>query len=117
MARRNASHRYVASRRRRRNGHGAPRWLIALIVLAGLGVSAVAILAATSYFVYQSYADGLVPPDQEIAKLPSGGARILDRNGNMLYEYIDDASRLREPVKIADIPFYLVLATVDTEDS
>ncbi len=117
MARRNASHRYLAYRRRRRNGHGAPRWLMALIVLAGLGVCAAAILSATSYFVYQSYADGLVPPDQEIAKLPSGGARILDRNGNLLYEYLDDASGLREPVKIDNISFYLVLASVATEDS
>jgi membrane peptidoglycan carboxypeptidase len=117
MARRNASYRYLAYRRRRRNGHGMPRWLMALIVLAGLGVGAATILAASSYFVYRSYADGLVPPDQEIAKLPSGGARILDRNGNLLYEYLDDASGLREPVKIDNIPFYLVLATVATEDS
>ena len=35
----------------------------------------------------------------------------------LLYEYLDDASGLREPVKIDNISFYLVLATVATEDS
>jgi len=117
MAGRNASYRYLAYRRRRRNGHGAPRWLIALIVLAGIGIGAIAAMAATTYVVYQSYADDLVPPDEQIAKLPSGGARILDRNGQPLYEYLDDASGLRDPVPLSDISLYLVAATIATEDS
>jgi membrane peptidoglycan carboxypeptidase len=107
----------MAYRRRRRNGHGMPRWAIALIALACLGVVGAGAVFATGYIVYQNYADGFVSPEVAIAQQPSGGARILDRNGNLLYEFLDDASGLREPVKIDDIAFYLVLATVATEDS
>jgi membrane peptidoglycan carboxypeptidase len=117
MAGRSASYRYLAYRRRRRNGHGPPRLLMAFIVLAGMGFGVVAALAATTYVVYQSYADDLIPPDEQIAKLPNGGARILDRNGVPLYEFLDDKSGLRDPVKINQISLYLIAATIDTEDT
>jgi len=107
----------MAYRRRRRNGHGLPRWAMALIVLACLGVMGVGAVFATGYIVYQNYADGFVSPEVAIAQQPSGGARILDRTGNLLYEFLDDASGLREPVKIQNINPYLVFATVSVEDS
>jgi membrane peptidoglycan carboxypeptidase len=99
------------------NGNGMPRWLQALLALAGLGVIAVAAAGATGYGVYRSYASGLQPPDQVIANEPSGGAQIFDRNGNLLYEYVDDRSGLRSPVKLEDISPWMIAATISTEDA
>jgi membrane peptidoglycan carboxypeptidase len=112
-----STYRYIAYRRRRRNGHGMPRLLMAFITLAGLAVVAAGVVAGISYGVYQSYADDLIPPDEAIAKLPNGGARILDRNGKPLYEFLDDKSGLRDPVKIDQISLFLIAATIDTEDT
>lgn len=112
-----STYRYIAYRRRRRNGHGMPRILMALFALAGVAIVAIGVIAAISYGTYQSYADDLVPPDEAIAKQPSGGARILDRNGRPLYEFLDDKSGLREPVDIDDISPWVVFATVAREDA
>ncbi len=112
-----STYRYIAYRRRRRNGHGMPRLLMVFIVLTGLGIFGIGLIAAISYGVYQNYADDLVPPDVAIASQPSGGARILDRNGKPLYEFLDDKSGLREPVKIDEISPWLVFATVSREDT
>ncbi|MCH8849879.1 MAG: penicillin-binding protein, partial [Chloroflexi bacterium] len=114
-----ALYRYKAYRRRRWHARpdGAPRWIMAaallgLILLIGGGAA-----AAVSYGVYQGYADELVPPDEEIAKLPRGGARILDRNRTLLFEFVDDSSGLRDPVSYEDISLYLVAATIALEDT
>ena len=73
-------------------------------VLAGGVLIAIAILGATGYGVYRSYANDLKPPDEVIAQQPSGGAQIFDRHGNLLYEYVDDRSGLRSPVTRASTP-------------
>lgn len=109
--------RVIAYRRRRRNGKHTPRWVVALTVLGGTFILAMAVVAGISYTVYQSYADDLTPPDEAIGKLPRGGAQILDRNGSLLYQYVDDISGIREPVTTDEMSLYLVLATIDTEDA
>ena len=52
-----------------------------------------------------------------IAQQPSGGAQIFDRKGNLLYEYVDDRSGLRSPVKLDEISPWMIAATVSTEDA
>ena len=98
-------------------GGSPPRWLQLLLALAGLGVIGLAIGGATGYGVYRSYANGLQPPDEVIAKQPSGGAQIFDRDGNLLYSYVDDRSGLRSPVKLEDISPWMIAATISTEDA
>ncbi|MCH8994268.1 MAG: penicillin-binding protein [Chloroflexi bacterium] len=118
MARQGASSRYLAYRRRRHSSkRGMSRWLIALIVLGGLFAVATGVFAGVGYGVYRSYADDLVPPDEAIAKLPRSGARILDRDGRFLYQFIDDQSGIRQPVPVEDFWPWLVLATVAAEDA
>ncbi len=119
MARNGTRSRYLAYRRRRRrhNGNGTPRWVLALVLLGGVFGIVLAILAGVAYGVYQSYANDLVPPDEAIAKLPRGGARILDRNGKLLYQFVDDVSGVSEPVSSDEMSLYLVLATIATEDA
>ena len=94
-----------------------PRWAQVLLGLAGIGVIGIAALGAAGFGVYRSYASGLKPPDEVIAQQPSGGAQILDRNGNLLYEYVDDRSGLRSPVKLDQISPWMIAATVSTEDA
>ena len=52
-----------------------------------------------------------------ISQQPSGGAQIVDRHGNVLYEYVDDRSGLRSPVKLEDISPWMIAATISTEDA
>jgi membrane peptidoglycan carboxypeptidase len=117
---RNIATRRMLRSRLRRNGGGsgtAPRWFQAIIALIGLGVIAVAVAGGVGYGVYESYASGLQPPDQVISEQPSGGAQIFDRNGKLLYEYVDDRSGLRSPVKLADVSPWMIAATISTEDA
>ncbi len=65
---------------------------------------------------YNEVADTVVPPEELIAALPSGGARIYDRNGELLYEFVDEFTGLRRPVPIEEISDSLILATVSVED-
>lgn len=102
---------------RSRGRNVAPRWLQALIALAGLFIIGLAVAGGAGYGVYRSYASGIESPDVMIAKQPSGGAQIFDRNGNLLYEYVDDRSGLRSPVKLEDISPYMIAATISTEDA
>ena len=115
------SHRLRARRNQRRrngNGHGRgmPPWLKVVAAVGLVGVSGFLILAIVSIIVYQSYADDLVAPDELAINQPSYGARILDRNGNLLYEYVDDRSGLRRPVKLEDVSEAFLAATNATED-
>ena len=111
--------RYQSYRRRKQNKRpkAAPRWMMALAFLAVIVAVGIGVAAATGYSVYQGYADDLVPPDKEIAKLPSGGARIYDRNGTLLYEFLDENFGLRDPVSADEISLWLVLATIASEDA
>ena len=106
-----------STRRGSRHGGGAPRWLQILLGLAGIGVIGLAIAGGTGYGVYRSYASGLKPPGEVIAQQPSGGAQIFDRKGNLLYEYVDDRSGLRSPVKLDEISPWMIAATISTEDA
>lgn len=87
----------------RRNGHGRPLWL--MFAMAGLAAAVIggAVIASVGMVVYQSYASDLVPPEEAINQLPSGGAKIYDRNGKLLYEFVDDLSGLRQPVPLSEI--------------
>jgi membrane peptidoglycan carboxypeptidase len=116
---RNIATRRLLRSRLKRNGGGAgaaPRWFQVIIALTGLAVLGVAVAGGVGYGVYQAYASGLQPPDQVISSLPSGGAQIFDRNGKLLYQYVDDKSGLRSPVKLADISPWMIAATISTED-
>jgi len=121
VARGHAARRVLRERLRnnsgRHSGKGhASRWVQFVFAVAGLGIVAVALAGATGYGVYRSYANDMLPPDEAIAQQPSGGAQIYDRNGRLLYEFVDDKSGLRSPVKLEDISPWMIAATISTED-
>ncbi|HEX5370333.1 MAG TPA: transglycosylase domain-containing protein [Dehalococcoidia bacterium] len=66
---------------------------------------------------YHGYARQYVNPAQLTFNQPSAGARIYDRNGQLLYQFVDDKAGIRTPVKLQDVSPALIAATVATEDS
>ena len=103
-------------RRNRSNGKGISIWLKLALAMGLVGVIAFISLAVASFVVYNSYADDLLAPDELAINEASSGATILDRNGELLYEYVDDRAGLRRPVKLSNISPAFVAATVATED-
>lgn len=82
-----------------------------LAMLAAIGV------LGTVLVTYDSYAKELVPPDMLDINRPSVGARILDRNGNLLYQYIDDEQGIRKPIPLSEVSPAFLAATIATEDA
>ena len=87
--------------------------------VVGAVVAAVggAIGIAAGLYVYDGYASDFVPPDQVAVNTPYDGAKIYDRNGEFLYELVDELNGLRRPVEFDQISPNMIAATVATEDS
>ncbi|MSQ29985.1 MAG: hypothetical protein EXR68_05820 [Dehalococcoidia bacterium] len=106
----------------RGHGRGRRRGPLLMIgaVLATLFVLGVGLAGTASLYGlqrYDEYAKGVVPPEQLLAQLPRGGARVYDRNGVLLYEFVDEFGGLRRPIAIGDISPWMQLATISTEDT
>ncbi|GAB4530546.1 MAG: hypothetical protein Fur0018_17940 [Anaerolineales bacterium] len=87
--------------------------------IIGLFVGVVLALLGLSIGLYQYYQIASTLPDvstlhQRAAKFET--TRILDRNGNVLYEVIDPSAGRRTYVSLDQISPYLVAATIATED-
>ena len=111
-------HRPPSGNHERGNGRSSwgclTRWLI--IALFGL-VALMIIGAATAVFAYYSIASALPSVDglrERSAQFET--TRIVDRNGNPLYEILDPNAGRRTYVKLQDISPMLVAATIATED-
>ena len=63
-----------------------------------------------------SIKDNVVPAEELFAKMPRGGAKIYDRNGLLLYQFVDEYEGLRRPVELENISQFLIQATIATED-
>lgn len=92
-------------------------------LLRGLIISAFAMvmfgLCAGSYFVYQYYLiASALPPVGDLRDRASQfeTTRILDRNGQPLYEILDPTAGRRTYIPLKDISPNLVAATIATED-
>lgn len=88
------------------------------IVIALFGLVILGILGAVAaVLVYFSIAAGL--PSVEGLRALSAKfetTRILDRNGNSLYEILDPNAGRRTTVKLSEISPYVIAATIATED-
>jgi membrane peptidoglycan carboxypeptidase len=72
-----------------------------------------------SYFVYKYYSIASTLPNVEELKERSSQfetTRILDRNGNLLYEILDPNAGRRTYVPLQKISPYVIVATLATED-
>ncbi len=114
------------ARRRRQTpaASGGRRISRVLLLFVGLlGVLLIASSAAAAGSVlygqqkYDEFIAYVAPPEELLASLPRGGARIYDRNGVLLYEFIDEFGGLRRPVPIDQISEWVIAATIATEDA
>src|SRR4030043_987450 len=86
------------------------RKFVAIAKLAFIGVI---ILFLGSFIIFPLFACNLPSPDKIVRK-EGYSTKILDRNGEILYDiYVDQR---RTPVAVNDIPLYLRQATVAIED-
>jgi len=65
---------------------------------------------------YESYIDDLVGPETLAINEPSIGAKIYDRNGHLLYEYLDETAGQRFPISVDEVSDAFIAATISTED-
>lgn len=77
-----------------------------------------AFFAAIGFFVFLIFVLPLLafnlPSPDKIVRTQGFSTKILDRNGNLLYDVY--ANQNRTPVQISDIPLYLRQATISIED-
>lgn len=86
------------------------RRLMAIAKLAFIGVI---VLFALSFIIFPLFAFGLPSPDK-IVRQEGFSTKILDRNGEVLYDIF--AEQKRTPVPLDDVPLYLRQATIAIED-
>jgi len=97
-------------------------WGGCLLRMAVLGVFAIAAvgIGLASFALYQYYALASTLPSVEDLQQHAAQfetTRILDRNGNQLYEILDPQAGRRTQVPMGRISPFMVAATVATEDS
>ncbi|MPZ98000.1 MAG: hypothetical protein GEU80_01470 [Dehalococcoidia bacterium] len=102
--------------RRARLGFAAVIWSGILLASAvGAAVTGGAALFAIDR--YNEVAQGVVPPEELLATWSRGGARVYDRDGELLYEFVDELGGLRRPVPLSEISDWMIRATISTEDA
>ncbi|HWO72750.1 MAG TPA: transglycosylase domain-containing protein, partial [Dehalococcoidia bacterium] len=96
----------------------AARACVALAAaLGGFALAGVALVVASGLYIYYKEARSFVPPDEVAVNQPFSGARIYDRHGELLYEFVDPLNGLRRPVPLDQVSPYLIAATIATEDA
>ncbi len=93
------------------------RWegLLGLVLISTV-LTALVVLGG-AVLIYRAYAVDLKPPDEVIGEANLGTSRVLDRSGQLLYEFLDPNGQLRNPVPLEEISPYLIAATIATEDA
>lgn len=89
------------------------------IVIALVFIGIIAVVLAGSFAVYQYYTIAASLPNVNDLKVRAAKfetTRILDRNGNVLYDILDPNAGRRTYVPLERISPYLIAATLATED-
>ncbi|MFC1921879.1 transglycosylase domain-containing protein, partial [Chloroflexota bacterium] len=89
------------------------------VSIAGLFLMVILGIIGTSFLLFQYYRiAATLPPVDDLRQKASQfeTTRILDRNGNILYEILDPTAGRRSYVSMDNISPYLVAAIVATED-
>ncbi|MFQ5615880.1 MAG: transglycosylase domain-containing protein, partial [Anaerolineales bacterium] len=89
------------------------------LAIAALFLAALVILAGGSFVLYQYYQIAATLPSVDDLRNRASQfetTRILDRNGNLLYEIIDPTAGRRTYVSLKRMSPFLIAATLATED-
>ena len=93
------------------------------VLVFSIGTAAAALTAVLAVAVgvvlstYDEHANAMQPPEDVLINQPYDGARIYDRNGVLLYEFVDEQNGLRRPVPLSEMSPYIIAATIATEDA
>jgi membrane peptidoglycan carboxypeptidase len=102
-----------------RNRHAGPSKtamaLLAVPLLAGMIVGCTAVIVAGVGF-YSGIQAEVQPPEEAIAQR-GGGARIFDRNGTLLYEFLDPDYGYQTRVPLDQVSPLIRNATIAAEDA
>jgi membrane peptidoglycan carboxypeptidase len=82
-----------------------------------LGLCALGLALLPLVVSYLFYAQEFVSPEERGINQAAGGATILDRNGNVLFQYVDPDAGLRHPVPLDQVSQSMIAATIATEDA
>ncbi|TAK63412.1 MAG: hypothetical protein EPO22_06620 [Dehalococcoidia bacterium] len=117
MIRLRAHQRYLY-KRRKAAGRGMPSMgLLALFApLVMLVATSCVGLAALGMAYFADAQLHFTPPEQAIAAR-GGGARIYDRHGTLLYEFLDNGYGYQTPVKLDHVSPLIQQATIAAEDA
>ena len=92
----------------------------ALILAACFPVFVSLVLALTVGFFgknfYQDVSGNVVEPQLLLSEYSRGSAKIYDRNGEFLYQFVSPTDGLRQPVPLSEISSWVVDATISVED-
>ncbi len=93
-------------------GGSAVAALLAVVLTVALGVAGIV-------GVYAYFAQDLPDPERMVTETRASfkTTKIYDRNGVLLYEIVDPQGGDRIPVKLEQVPKYLIYATVASEDA
>lgn len=105
----------------RRHQTTRSRWLVALLLVAGLGAgTTVALLGAgvgAAAGLYAAVGREITSPATLVTRSPALSTQIYDRNGELLYEVFDPQGGRRSWVPLREMPLALIQATIATEDA
>ncbi len=88
--------------------------ILLILLVTGVGVAGAGVVVGMNQ--YNAIADDVIPAEELIARFSRGGARIYDRNGVLMYEFVDELGGLRRPVPLDDISQAMKDATIAVED-
>ena len=93
---------------------------LALILAAGFVISISLVLMLTASFLakdyYEDVSENVVEPQLLLSEYSRGSAKIYDRNGQFLYQFVSPTDGLRQPVPLPEISRWVVDATISVED-
>jgi len=81
-----------------------------------IGTAGLLVALVASSILYGRIASALVPPEQVLAG-DGSGIQVLDRNGQVLFEFLDQGEGFRLPVSLDQVSPHVINATVAAEDA
>ncbi len=123
MTSRDVVRRHRARRRKARTERTHRAWRSILAVVLAVPLLFVlmgsVLVGAAAFLGVQQYNDiaaTVGPAEDVVNEFSRGGAKVYDRNGVLLYEFVDRSVGLRRPIPLDAMSHWAVSAAIDVED-
>src|SRR5690242_10375 len=92
--------------------------IMLLLLVAGAVMATIATVgAAAAASFYHTFTEDLPPISEMASRDTFKTTRVLDRNGDLLYEILDQSGGRRTPVRLSELPPHLIQAVLAAEDA